>query len=427
MKKYFFILFLFLFSLPVNALDPVIIQRSNKAYPPGFGEDQNYVPSNPGEVDTTTYTKTFDISQTYDPNCSVTDQASGACTTYTHQTIDNVTEKVGPQYYTNWGINGVYVNLANYLKNLLATPEERMTAFKNYDLNGPLGTGNFTNRGLSYRDWLCTLSRKIDQVYLFMKDGNATCIDEEIGKSGIRFSQVILAVNKNEDIYYKNCESSTVVTGLPNDIVAKFKEFSPGELPENGKQLFQNGVTPICSSSIASRMVQCDLDSAGGEKCKDPQNISIPRGAAATVIGGSNKTVKSFMYPAAHEPQSLDFGKTVENTPIADQPNQPWWQAVYKKVDHFWNDILGESKTFAGPTKIQYSLDNRVKTALQGIQDADTYLIPKKDGDRAGLYTVYPSSDKKNANFDPGNSANTANQMLYKSLTPCSWQPGCQM
>lgn len=435
MKRFFLFIFIFLtlefrFSSFVFSLDPVIINKSEKAYPAGFTNDQDYIPADPDQVDTTTHVRTINITNTFSPQTTGTTNPDGSAQ-YTVQNIDHVDQDIELNKFTNFGLRNIFNHLTSAIKNILASPEERLKAYKNYDLNNPLGTGNFTNRGMPYRDWLCLLSRKIDEVAKFNNNQNATCIDEQVAPN-VRFGKAILALNnlplsvrqkifldtKAGNFYYKNCEAATLPTSLPGDIASALSK-SQGNSPSDPLTLLQNNaINPMCQGSIASKVQQCDLSADGTENCKPPENISHPLGAGAI----ASTDVMAHAIPASHTVNNLDFGQTTKNSPIPDRPNPLSWLAAF--FEQFWNDVLSDTKTFSRPTKLIYKVDKKLETGLSTDQTANTYMIPNKDA--RALDSANPSSTD-NATLDPGYSSNMARQLWYKYATPCSWQPGCQM
>jgi len=71
-------------------------------------------------------------------------------------------------------------------------------------------------------------------------------------------------------------------------------------------------------------------------------------------------------------------------------------------------------------------MDKRAKIGLETDQYAMTQFMPNSINQRAAINTTNASSTD-NMTLDPGYSDNLTRQLLYKNLTPCSQQPGCQM
>lgn len=447
MKKFFvlFILhisyFIFLFAFQADALDPIIINKSEKAYPPSFGSDQDYVPSDPAQVETTTYTKTTNISKSFSPICASTDPDNPeSCSTFASQQIKDIDQKISLENFTNWSMINLNASNTLFTKNPFASPEERFAAFKSFDINSPTGSGNYAIRALPLREWQCALSLKIRQVAEFIQgDKNPSCIDETLGNksSQYRFSKVILAINAlkpaerqkaigSEYFYYQDCQTTAPPTGLPSNIYDIFSantKGGPNPSTQEAISLYSNQVSVTCTNSIATLVTQCDLDSNNGKKCKDPVKQSGPRYAEAATLKLTQ--IKKYTIPAKSKITENDYNNTTKSDPIIDQPNLVWWQALYTKIDYFVNGILSENKTFSGPTQVSTAIPKTITSGLDEQEQSNTQFIPAAIYERSNIKTANASTtNESNLSVNPGEKADQSLHLLYSNLTPCSWQGG---
>ncbi len=415
MKVVLFILhilyFIFLAAVPaVAARLPIIIDSATLSHPLD-DKDQNYLPSDPEQVDTVKHVKTVTIQETFNPITTGTD--SNGQPIYQSLTVDKIDDTLNLDQYTNNGLNYYNAHMAKRFTNPLADSATIQQEFLSYN------SSNLARRSLPAHLQKCLIGQRMVSAYRTLAgDFTGTTVDSIISKSPkMRISQVAFYF-RNQAIFYdpaKPCPA-TAQDGLPlSAFVPSLPLVSTPHSLSDYQKAYQFAIEPIDDNSLGMVVEQCDLTNSGQAiNCKK-EIRSLPQGAGPASVGGQS-TIK-YLIPASAKIVDRNYDQTVSGTAIPDRPNPISFFAQYFK--QFFSGVLTESKTFKGPTQLTHQIDSRLEEGLRIDETASRYLLPASANEQ-----IKPASSTTNGStLDPGKANADLRLQLKKWLYPSSWQP----
>jgi len=404
------ILFLtsFFFStLPVIAASPIIITDTRHFYPNTTGDDQNYIGTDPREIETIPFERTVGISETFDP---IEIGTSDGGTTFEFQRIDKIKQNLDPNELNTTFYNYNYNYFARVLTNPYKAPT---TSFR---------VGNATRRALPASVQKCLISNQIVDITKFISGGNSVCIDREISTldGPVRVGEIIYALAlQGEKLYYKdpNCPPNQIPGPLPDDVFSALASRGYSFKLDIAKyrQLYITGIEPVCANSLSQKITHCDLNDQGEKLNCKVEIRSQPKGAVAA------QDIYANFRPASSTPKSVDYGKVKPASAVPDKPNPLSWLARFFKL--FYEGELDVTKTFSGPHSVVTDVDPRQINALKSNQTTLEFLLPQKVIEKSLDENQNASGTNQNeVTTDPGEINAETTKLLYKNLTPAKWQ-----
>jgi hypothetical protein len=395
-----FTVYCLLFTSPVLALDPVIIDRSDYGAPPAqsSGDDMNYHPNDIWETDVTTCNGEFTVSNTFNPITGGTD-ANGN-TSFIRQIIDHIESTFDLTRIYNKGPENQLMHEAN--RNI--STELTNETFNSYDTNKPLGASNMSVRSTPYKILKCQKGQRLVlAVQSLYPNFNGTVTNEQVawncggavytvaertsgsGCTPVRLADIANAL-ASQPVFY---DPSADCNQFPDPITLPQSVPNPNPLsPANAVRLLSNNVEVIDNGSLTRGIEVC---TTGTDDCEREEH-QVPLGG----VQSTDQNTVSQILPHKQVPKPVDLCQTSDRPISLNKPNPiSFLVAIWRA----FGEVIDEARTFTGTATVEYTIDKRVN--LDKNEAFLNDLLPKTDQDKYQT-TDQPGSSTEGKDYSPG-------------------------